>query len=51
MPLTYSISTGISLGFISYVVVTVAAGDIKKIKPTMWIIALLSLLNFVVTGH
>lgn len=48
MPLTYSISTGLSLGFMSYVIVSVAAGDIKKIKPTMWVIAALSLLNFLV---
>lgn len=48
MPLTYSISTGLSLGFMSYVIVSVASGDIKKIKPAMWIIAALSLLNFLV---
>lgn len=45
MPLTYSIAIGLSLGFISYVIVAIAAGDIKKIKPTMWVIALLALLN------
>lgn len=48
MPLTYSISTGISLGFISYVIVTVAAGDIKKVKLTMWVIAILSIVNLLV---
>ncbi len=48
MPLTYSISTGISLGFVSYVVVCVAAGDIKKVKLTMWVIALLSIVNLAV---
>jgi AGZA family xanthine/uracil permease-like MFS transporter len=48
MPLTYSISTGLSLGFMSYVIVSVAAGDIKKVKPTMWVIALLGLLNLLV---
>lgn len=48
MPLTYSISTGLSLGFISYVVVSLAAGDVKKVSPTMWIIAGLGLLNLVV---
>lgn len=48
MPLTYSISTGLSLGFMSYVIVAIAAGDIKKVKPTMWVIAILSLLNLLV---
>jgi len=43
MPLTYSISIGIAFGFISYVIVTTASGNIKSIKPTMWIIALLSI--------
>ena len=48
MPLTYSIAVGLSLGFMSYIVVTVAAGDIKKIHPTMWVIGILSLFNFIV---
>lgn len=48
MPLTYSISTGLSLGFMAYVIVSVAAGDVKKVKPTMWVIALLGLLNLLV---
>ncbi len=48
MPLTYSISTGLSLGFMSYVIVAIAAGDIKKVKPAMWVIAVLSLLNLLV---
>lgn len=45
MPLTYSISTGLSFGFLSYVLVTTAAGDAGKIKPAMWVIAALSLFS------
>lgn len=48
MPLTYSIAVGLSLGFMSYIIVTIAAGETKNIKPTMWIIGLLSLANFLI---
>ncbi len=42
--LSYSISTGLAFGFISFVLIKLAAGKVKDIKPTMWVIALLSLL-------
>jgi len=42
MPLTYSISTGITFGFISYAIVEILSGKIKTVKPTMWIIVALS---------
>ncbi|MGM0460823.1 MAG: NCS2 family permease [Fibrobacterota bacterium] len=48
MPLTYSISNGISLGFVSYLVISTASGDAKKIPPLLWGAGLLSLMNFVV---
>ncbi|MGA2071194.1 MAG: NCS2 family permease [Sedimentisphaerales bacterium] len=41
--LSYSISTGLAFGFISFVLIKSAAGKAKEIKPTMWIIAILSL--------
>ena len=41
MPFTYNISYGIAFGLISYVVISVFCGDIKKIKPSSWVIALL----------
>ena len=47
MPLTYSISVGISFGFVSYICVTVFSGDAKKIKPIMWVIGALSLIEMV----
>ena len=40
IPMTYSITTGIGLGFISYVVCMIACGKIKKIEPLMWVAAL-----------
>lgn len=45
MPLTYNISLGIAFGFISYIIISVASGDRKKICPTMWVIGVLSLIQ------
>ena len=42
--LSYSISTGLAFGFISFVLIKLAAGRAREVKPTMWIIASLSLL-------
>lgn len=41
--LSYSISTGLAFGFISFVVIKLVAGKPGQIKGAMWIIALLSL--------
>ncbi|MFC1781178.1 NCS2 family permease [Planctomycetota bacterium] len=42
--LSYSISTGLAFGFISFVVIKIVSGKFRDIKPAMWIIAILSLL-------
>jgi AGZA family xanthine/uracil permease-like MFS transporter len=42
--LSYSISTGLAFGFISFVVIKIVSGEAKDIKLAMWIIAILSLL-------
>jgi AGZA family xanthine/uracil permease-like MFS transporter len=42
--LSYSISTGLAFGFISFVLIKLAAGKVRDVKPTMWVIALLSVL-------
>lgn len=47
MPLTYSISTGISFGFISYVIIEVFNGKIKNVNPVLWIISILAIINLV----
>lgn len=47
MPLFYSISEGISLGIISYVVLNVCTGKAKKVKPLMYILALLFVLKYI----
>ena len=46
MPLFYSISEGISLGIISYVLLNVAAGKGKQVKPLMYVLALLFVLKY-----
>ncbi|MGL4534312.1 MAG: NCS2 family permease [Fusobacteriaceae bacterium] len=45
MPLTYSISTGIAFGFISYILVNMVTDHRKDIRPTMWVIGLFSLIE------
>ncbi len=45
MPLTYSISIGLSFGFITYVILKGVTGKINEISWLMWLIAALSALN------
>ncbi len=47
MPLFYSISEGISLGIISYVVLNVCTGKAKKVTPLMYILAVLFVLKYI----
>ena len=46
MPLFYSISEGISLGIISYVLLNLAAGKGKSVKPLMYVLAVLFVLKY-----
>ncbi len=48
MPLTYSISTGLSFGFLSFIVVHVGTGEYNKVSPVLWAIGGLSLLSLMV---
>jgi len=48
-PFTFSIATGIGLGFIVYVIVKLAAGRMREIAGAVWIIAILSALRFALT--
>ena len=47
IPLAYSISAGILLGMIAYVVINVCCGKFKKITPTMYILAILFILKYI----
>jgi len=42
--LSYSISTGLAFGFISFAMMKLISGKARDIKPAMWIIAIFSLL-------
>ena len=47
MPLFYSISEGISLGIISYVILNVCTGKAKKVTPLMYVLAVLFVLKYI----
>ncbi len=46
MPFTFSITTGIGLGFVVYVVVKLAAGRVAEVPGAAWLIAALSVAKF-----
>jgi len=46
MPLTYSIATGIGLGFITYAAVKILAGRFSDAKPTVMLLALVFVVKF-----
>ncbi len=50
MPLTYSIATGIGLGFITYVLAKLVAGKPQEAKPAVVVLAVLFAVKFVLTG-
>ena len=47
MPLTYSISNGILIGMITYVLMNMICGNFKKITPVMYILAVIFILNYI----
>jgi AGZA family xanthine/uracil permease-like MFS transporter len=50
MPLTFSIATGLTVGFLSYILISVLSGGLKKISPVMWGVGLLSAINLAITA-
>ncbi|MDT8267561.1 NCS2 family permease, partial [Roseomonas sp. DSM 102946] len=46
MPLTFSIASGIGIGFITYAVTKVLAGKAGQVSGAVWLIALLSAVKF-----
>ena len=47
MPLFYSISEGISIGVISYVLINLICGKRKEINPLMYVLAVLFILKYI----
>ncbi|WP_419155525.1 NCS2 family permease [Weissella minor] len=51
MPLTYSISDGIALGFIVYPITMMATKRAKQVQPLMYVLAIIFLLFLYLTMH
>lgn len=51
MPLTFSISEGIALGFLVYVLLMICLGRFNKISPLAWILGILFLAHFLWQTH
>ena len=49
MPLTFSISTGLTVGFLAYILIALCCGETRRISPVMWVVGLLSAINMAVT--
>ena len=47
MPLTYSISNGILIGMITYVLMNMICGKFKKLTPAIYILAVLFILTYI----
>ena len=47
MPLMYSISEGIAIGVISYVIINLCCGKAKKITPLMYILTILFIAKYI----
>jgi AGZA family xanthine/uracil permease-like MFS transporter len=50
MPLTYSIATGIGLGFITYAVIKIISGKMTDAAPAVLVLAVLFAIKFAVAG-
>lgn len=50
MPLSSSIATGISMGFILYPICKIVVGDWKKVHPVMYVLGLIFLLRYLFLG-
>jgi len=48
MPLTYSISNGIALAFVSYALIKIFTGKFSSTSPAIWVVAVLSVVSFAV---
>ena len=50
MPLTYSIATGIGLGFITYALVKIVSGKVREASAAVIVLAILFAAKFAVAG-
>ena len=47
IPLTFSIANGIALGFLAYVVLNIASGEIKRISSGAWFLTIVFISKFI----
>ena len=47
--MTYSISSGIGLGFIAYGLTAIVTGKVKEIKPLMWVAIVAFIIYFLMS--
>ena len=50
MPLAYSITTGIEIGFILYTLINYVTGNKKEVSPIMVILSILFIINMIFTA-
>ncbi|USE35782.1 NCS2 family permease [Endozoicomonas sp. SCSIO W0465] len=50
MPLSFSIANGIALGFIAYPVIKLLAGRVKEVSISVWVLAIMFALKFIIFG-
>jgi AGZA family xanthine/uracil permease-like MFS transporter len=50
MPLTFSIATGLAVGFISFTVISFCSGESRKISTVMWVVSFLAAVNLLISG-
>ena len=51
MPLTFSIATGLTVGFLAYTLINILSGDFKRISIVMWVIGILAAVNLVLIAR
>lgn len=50
MPFTYSISNGIAVGFIFYVIIKICKGKAKEVHPILYIVTALFVINYIISA-
>jgi adenine/guanine/hypoxanthine permease len=48
MPFTYSITTGIGAGFVTYALLKIARGKAREVHPLLWVVAAFFLVYFAI---
>ncbi|MBN2808110.1 MAG: NCS2 family permease [Deltaproteobacteria bacterium] len=50
IPLTFSIATGLTIGFLSFVIIAALSGNSRKISAVMWAVGVLSAVNLYISA-